>query len=465
MELEYLKRTKPDKPIKGQKEDLNKKCFCQRCKKKMGSINFYAYKDGSKCQICKSCLTAHIDNFNPDTFEWILEKMDVPYIPAEWNVLRDRAFQKDPYKMNGMSVIGKYLGKMRLNQYSKYGYADTEALLQERESNKQKKSEKEKKQQKQFEQQMKKQLEQGSISQAQYKTLVSVETQNEDLFSQATQTGNAITGQFAIDDSDFSFGNQQPTSYEEALRKISGTGGRDLKLTQGKINNPFQEENFIPQEELSNSIEELSKDDKVYLALKWGRLYTADQWIYLEKLYNEFMASFDVQGAARIDTLKMICKTSLKMNEAIDIGDIESYQKLSRVYDSLMKSAKFTQAQNKDGSINGIDSASAIVDFVQAHSGNIPRYVCKQPRDLVDKIILDLKKYTKNLIYEDKSLAQQIEKYLQSKAIAQQMRKDKITAIQNGQDFIQISDEQILKHRQHIEEMKKEDEKLYKEEQ
>jgi len=34
------------------------------------------------------------------------------------------------------------------------------------------------------------------------------------------------------------------------------------------------------------------------------------------------MDSFTIEGAARIDTLKMICKTSLKMNEAIDIGDI-----------------------------------------------------------------------------------------------------------------------------------------------
>jgi hypothetical protein len=60
------------------------------------------------------------------------------------------------------------------------------------------------------------------------------------------------------------------------------------------------------------------------------------------------MSSFDIQGAARIDTLKKICKTSLKMDQAIDSGDIDSYQKLSRVYDTMMKSAKFTEAQNKD---------------------------------------------------------------------------------------------------------------------
>jgi hypothetical protein len=57
--------------------------------------------------------------------------MDVPYIPVEWNVLRDRAFARDPYKMNGMSVMGRYLGKMKLKQWSKYCYADTAKLQKE----------------------------------------------------------------------------------------------------------------------------------------------------------------------------------------------------------------------------------------------------------------------------------------------------------------------------------------------
>ena len=117
--------------LKGQQEDANGKCQCERCGKRIAQINFYTYKDGSKCEICKPCLTAHIDNFDPNTFEWILEKMDVPYIPTEWNVLRDKAFAKDPYKMNGMSVIGKYLAKMKLKQWSKYGYADTKKIQEE----------------------------------------------------------------------------------------------------------------------------------------------------------------------------------------------------------------------------------------------------------------------------------------------------------------------------------------------
>ena len=108
-------------------------CYCERCHKTMKDTNFYTYKDGRKTEMCKACMTAHIDNFNPDTFLWLLEKMDVPYIPEEWNVLRDRAYAKDPLKMNGMSVFGKYISKMKLTQFSKYTWADTEKLIAERE--------------------------------------------------------------------------------------------------------------------------------------------------------------------------------------------------------------------------------------------------------------------------------------------------------------------------------------------
>lgn len=92
--------------------------YCSKCGKTMADTNFYQYKDGSKCELCKACLTMHINNFEPDTFLQILEKFDVPWIPTEQNTLRDKAYQKDPYKINGMSVFGKYLSKMKLKQYA-----------------------------------------------------------------------------------------------------------------------------------------------------------------------------------------------------------------------------------------------------------------------------------------------------------------------------------------------------------
>ena len=425
--------------LKGQQPDEKGKCTCQRCNRKLAQIQFYTYKDGSKCEICKLCLTAHIDNFDPNTFEWILEKMDVPYIPEEWNILRDKAFAKDPYKMNGMSVIGKYLAKMKLKQWKDSSYADTEKILKERQAERLKKEKAEAEQKSRYEAELKVKLSEGKITLAEYQTLVSTQTQNKEL---PPQLGNVITGQHLSQQYQV---RGQPKSYAEAL-------------SQAK--NPFQEQNFLSEDEIPDPGEKLDKDDKLYLAMKWGRLYKPSQWVALEQLYNEFMNSFDIQGAARIDTLKKICKTSLKMDEAIDSGDIDSYQKLSKVYDNLMKSAKFTEAQNRDKDSNSIDSASAIVDFVQSHTGQIPRLHIDQPQDIVDQIIFDLKTYNRNLIYEDKSLAREIEKYLQDKRISEEMQKDKKEARAKGLDRPELEDQDFVQYKKALNHMSQLDKSL-----
>lgn len=58
--------------------------LCVKCGKMLKEeTNFYTYKNGEKTDMCKACLTMHIDNFDSSTFLWLLEKMDVPYIPEE----------------------------------------------------------------------------------------------------------------------------------------------------------------------------------------------------------------------------------------------------------------------------------------------------------------------------------------------------------------------------------------------
>lgn len=80
---------------------------CEKCMKVRQEKDFYTYKDGNKTEMCKDCLTLHVDNFNPDTFLWLMEKMDVPYIPSEWNILRDKDYAKDPNKVRWGSNIWK----------------------------------------------------------------------------------------------------------------------------------------------------------------------------------------------------------------------------------------------------------------------------------------------------------------------------------------------------------------------
>lgn len=124
------------------------------------------------------------------------------------------------------------------------------------------------------------------------------------------------------------------------------------------------------------------------------------------------MESYDIQTAGHIDTLKKICKVSLKMDQLLDIGDVDGFQKVSKVYDSLMRAGKFTAAQNK--AENG-DYANAVSELVMIceQDGFIPRYYVDGPQDKVDRVLEDLQNYTYRLISEDPHLGALIEKAVQ----------------------------------------------------
>ena len=384
--------------------------LCVKCGKMMDeNSQFYTYKNGDKTDMCKKCLTMHIDNFNPDTFLWLLEKMDVPYIAEEWNVLRDRAFAKNP-NLNGMSVFGRYLSKMKLKQWLEYGWADTERLkMLKDEKNKLQIAEKEK-----FEAQIKEQFDNGEITEAQYKTLMSTETQNEDYYM--------------------------------------GTGPA-LHIPAAAADNPYQENNFIDASLLPSPDSQLTEDDKIYLAMKWGRLYTPADWIDLEKNYNEMMNSFDIQDADTINTLVLLCKTNLKMNQAIDCGDVEGFQKLSKVSESLRKSAKFTAAQNKEQKNDYVDSVGELVAMCE-RDGFIPRYATDIPQDKVDLTLKDMNSYVNKLVTQDLGFGQQIEDALKKIQIQREMNEAEDTALMMDGETPELIDEDYEEFYNSIEEQK-----------
>lgn len=85
----------------------------------MAGDNFYTsnnrekYPNDGKLRQCKKCITMLIDNWDPDTFMWILEEVDVPWVPDEWNKILAK-FTTTPEKLTGSSVIGRYLAVMKV---------------------------------------------------------------------------------------------------------------------------------------------------------------------------------------------------------------------------------------------------------------------------------------------------------------------------------------------------------------
>lgn len=339
----------------------NKQYYCEKCNRTMGADQFYSsnnlekYPNDGKFPMCKKCMTMHVDNWNPDTYMWILQEADVPYVPEEWDKLMAK-YAKDNRKMTGMTIIGRYLSKMKLKQFCDYRWKHTE-FLQEL----------------------------------------------------ARKKREQVMKQQGYDAEQIALANERAAFAIPQNLEIP-----DLKKPE---TNPFlatgQEDYFAEQ---SGSVEDeidLTDEDRIYLRLKWGKTYKPEEWVRLEQLYNDMMNSYDIQGAGHEDNLKLLCKTSLKANQLIDIGDVEGFQKMSKVYDTLLKSGKFSAAQNKAESGEYIDSVGELVAICEK-DGFIPRYYLGEPNDKVDQTILDMKRYTRTLITEETNLGNLIEEAIKN---------------------------------------------------
>ena len=343
--------------------------YCKKCNKTMGADQFYGsnnlekYPEG-KLDTCKKCITMHVDNWTADTYMWILQECDVPYVHDEWSKLLESYGRSE--KITGMTILGRYLSKMKLKQYKDYRWKDTE-FLQELADNK-------------LEMTMKRQgysAAEITMAKEQQKIVIPEEGFKEPVYRPEPPVDDYFAQQ---------------------------AGGEDLDI-------------------------DLTDEDRTYLKLKWGKAYKPDEWVKLEQLYEEMMGSYDVQGAGHIDTLKLLCKTSLKANQLIDMGDIEGFQKMQKAYDSLMKSGNFTAAQNKAESGDFIDSIGELIEMCEKQ-GYIERYYVESPKDRVDLTIADMQRYTRTLIEEETNLPIMVEKALR------EIEKEDKSSAENTEDSI-----------------------------
>ena len=341
--------------------ESNKQYYCEKCNRTMGAEQFYSsnnlekYPNDGKFPICKKCMTMHVDNWDPSTYMWILQEADVPYIPDEWNKLM-ASYAKDRSKVTGMTIVGRYLSKMKLKQHKDYRWKDTE-FLQE-------------------------------LAQAKREQIMKQQGYDAQQIALANQRAS-----FEV-----------PQNLE--IPDLNAQTSDNPFLASGK------EDYFAEQSGVDEEID-LTDEDRIYLRLKWGKAYKPEEWVRLEQLYNDMMNSYDVQGAGHEDNLKLLCKTSLKANQLIDIGDVEGFQKMSKVYDQLMKSGKFSAAQNKAESGEYVDSVGELVAICEK-DGFIPRYYINEPNDKVDQTIVDMKRYTRTLITEETNLGNLIEEAIKN---------------------------------------------------
>lgn len=134
----------------------------------------------------------------------------------------------------------------------------------------------------------------------------------------------------------------------------------------------------------------------------------------MEQLYNEYASEYEL-NVDREETVKKICKISLKMDQALDTGDIKTAKDYGSIYDQLRKSGKFTESQKKEEAKRELDSIGELVQFVEREGGIIPQFEdpIEYPKDRVDFIIKDIQNYINNLVRDELGLGNIIEAYIQ----------------------------------------------------
>lgn len=346
--------------------NVPERLYCERCRKAMLRKEFYQSNNTEKypngfMPLCKKCLCAHVDVADPDTFTPVLQELDVPYVPKEWQASIARQHQNGR-SLTPVSIMGRYLSKMKLNQWKEYRWKDNDFIKEQEELK------------------VRQAMKQHGYSNDEVMRALTTGIEGVPMQDFAAAIAQIIQEQTAA---------AQPTvEPEPAPAQIEDYFGQDLP------------DEFIPN---------LSEEDKTYLILKWGKSYRPEEWVRLEQLYEEMTQSYDIQSAGHIDTLKLVCKTSLKANQLLDIGDVDGAQKMLRMYDSLMKSGKFTALQNKEEQGEYVNSLSELVLLCE-RDGFIPRFYVDQPQDKVDRVIQDMQDYTRNLVTEEMHLGALIER-------------------------------------------------------
>lgn len=349
---------------------LEKK-VCARCKKTYSLDKYYKtrtleeYSDGY-LPVCKSCLENTYKATDPASFMHILKAIDVPWVPSEYRTIYNKNVK--PNAPNSLSILGKYIMKMKLIQYNKYGFMDS-AEAQEK------------------------------YEQPEYYD--SIENYNYNIPLDKPNNFSSSKSNFSLDavtQDDLSEGDRMAINPEEIDSQLKTI------------------ENSLTQEEIN------------YLVLKWGMAYNRTQLLTLEKMYLEMCEDYDIRTTSQKDYLKKYCVASMRYDDCLAAQDYEAARKASGMFTNINKEAGFQPIQNQGSNEEYMNAVSYLVKLAESE-GPIGKDLWKDyidyPEDMVDLSIKDIKHWQKELVANDDTI---MERY----NLAKQELEEQDALVNNG---------------------------------
>jgi hypothetical protein len=185
---------------------------------------------------------------------------------------------------------------------------------------------------------------------------------------------------------DLSYSNSIfPTTDEEFYDEYDGFYIEESKSTEEDYEN-----HSIDNEMMRNPQE---------LRSKWGN-YSNREIIEMEHTYQEMILANDISTPQHRKQLQFYCKLSMLMDKALQEKDFGTFEKLSRQFDTLIKSSGFRPIDRKSSDeATGMRNFSTIFQEVE-RNGFVPPVdvTLVENQDIVDRTILYYANYVRKLV-------------------------------------------------------------------
>jgi len=170
-----------------------------------------------------------------------------------------------------------------------------------------------------------------------------------------------------------------------SLHQFVGTGWKDSVFEKKTTT---VEDNFI---NTNNSVSD-------ELIIKFGRGYTNEQYVQMEKFYDEMIHSRKIDTPEHKKLLIIMCRLQTKIDTALENNDITTFEKLHKQYQDLIKNSGFRPIDKTASDVaSGIRTFSQIFAEIEK-DGFIKPAPINYEQDIVDKSIQYLLNYQLKLL-------------------------------------------------------------------
>lgn len=324
---------------------------CTKCHRSKSESDFFLSPTGP-LPVCKSCLLSIFSPSDPLTFLPVLKACDVAYVPAIFQQVSEAAAKAH---RSPATILGRYMNRMHLGQYSSYHFADSVAAQTYFSPD----------------------WEVVDPTTMDLPALGEAVPHIASAASAPAQPGGAVA---------------QPSfspSFEIPSTPISPTSG---EIADGPAYSTIH----------------LTADEARYLQRKWGSTYSFDDLIRLETLYLSTLQDFDIRTTTEKDYLRKICVCSLRYDKAVEADASDEARRWAQMYNDMTKASGFQPIQGQENDKDSFDSVGSLVKFCESAAPIPPFSLTPGEEDKLDLVLKDYKLYLKRLLSSDDSISARI---------------------------------------------------------